>query len=165
MRKLKDLVPWRGSSAQTPAGYPLGSLQGQMNRLFDDFFNGFGLEPFGRTGSAGGEFIPKINVEETETEIVVTAEVPGMSEKDIDIRLTDDHLELVGEKKLESERKEGQVTYFESSYGKFQRIVPLGIEVDHDKVDASLEKGQLIVKLPKIKASQPKAKQVSIRSA
>ncbi|MCB0310767.1 MAG: Hsp20/alpha crystallin family protein [Bdellovibrionales bacterium] len=165
MKKLRELVPWKHSSEKAPSKQPNwpGSLQREMNRLFDDFFTGFGIEPFAGMSEKGFGFNPNVNVEENEKEIVVTAEVPGMNQDDIHLSLTDEQLVLSGERKNKTERKENGVTYYESSYGNFKRVIPIGVEIDHDKVDACLEKGQLVITLPKTEISKQQSKKISIR--
>jgi HSP20 family protein len=85
-----------------------------MDRLFDDFFSGFDIEPFGKTYSS---FNPDIEVSESDKDIKISAELPGLDEKDIDVSLTDDTLTISGEKKEETESKEKGYYMKERSYG------------------------------------------------
>src|SRR5579884_951787 len=155
MNKLRDLVPWRGNQEKSvPVRRetdPVTSLHREVNRVFDSFFSCLGIEPFRQISEQFAAFSPRIDVDERDNEVRITAEVPGMDAQDIQLTLRDDALVLSGEKRHEEERNEGSGTYYrESSYGAFERVIPLGgIEVDTDKVKATLKKGRLSVVLPK----------------
>src|SRR3989338_1355307 len=137
--------------APRESGYPFFSLEGGMNRLFDEFFHGFDLEPFRLSGEKDwfNTAVPKIDVTETEDEIHVEAEVPGMDEKDIEVNLSDNMLTISGEKKLEHEDKKKDFYRMERSYGSFHRAIPIYSGVDVNKIKAALKKGELTVTLPK----------------
>lgn len=164
---ISDIAPWNWKKKKLPITQeenPFTGLQKRVNRLFEDFFSGFELEPFGSLWE-GGSFSPKLNVTEDEKELRVTAELPGMDEKDIDISLTKDALTIRGEKKEEYEEKEGKNSYYtERSYGSFQRTIPLTVAVDEDKIDASFKKGLLTIRLPKTAEAQRETKKITIRS-
>jgi len=130
------------------ADHPIDQFRDEMNRLFDSFFRGFDLEPF---DVQGGMFSPKVDVVETETEIRVSAELPGMDEKDIDVSLTKDALTIKGEKKVEKNESDKDYYRMERSYGSFSRTIPLPVQVDPDQVSAEFRKGVLTVVLPKAK--------------
>jgi len=144
---------------------PFASLQREMNRLFDNFFGG--LSPFPRASLERGSaesFIPRIDVSETDKEIKVSAELPGMDENDIDVSLTKDTLTIRGEKKEEKEDKGKNYYRMECSYGSFSRNIPLPAEVSTDKVEATFKKGILYVTLPKTVSAIEKTKKVPIKS-
>ena len=124
-------------------GDPLMSLHREMNRLFDDVYRG--------GGGAGDLLQTEIDVSETENEYRIKAELPGVSEDDIDLRLEDDVLTIRGEKKFErTEGDEKEDYHFvERSYGTFQRSLRLPTRVDAEKVQASCENGVLKITLPK----------------
>jgi HSP20 family protein len=125
------------------------TFQQEMNRLFDDFFGRSGLEPFGGWGEGWGLFSPRVDVAETDREVVVSAELPGLDDEDIDVSLSRGMLTISGEKKQEKEKKGRNYYRVERSYGSFQRSVPLPSEVDTGKVDAVFRKGVLTITLPK----------------
>jgi HSP20 family protein len=167
---VRDLIPWgRNNGSQVPNLLrdddrdPFLSLHREVNRLFDDVFRGFGsgLPSFGN-GSAFGAGWPSVEISEADKEIKVTAEVPGLEEKDIEVLLDDGVLTLKGEKRSESEDKDRQ--FSERYYGRFERRVPLGVEVDEDKVDASFRNGVLTVTLPKTEKAQSQVKRIAIKS-
>ena len=154
---ITDLIPWKKKEpaqqeeehALQRADHPLLTFQQEMNRLFDDFFGRSSVAPFGELGEGWGLFSPRVDVAETEKEIVVSAELPGLDDEDIDVSLSRDMLTITGEKKQEKEKKGRNYYRVERSYGSFRRSVPLPAEVDTGKVDAVFRKGVLTITLPK----------------
>jgi HSP20 family protein len=142
------LTPF-GSGFGTPGGSdPFLSLHRQMNRLFDDVLRGTGLPA--ATGNQGqgrvGNFVnASMNVSETENEIRITAELPGVTEQDIDVSLDDDVLTIRGEKKFERTDDKENSHFVERSYGTFQRSLRLPFPVDPERVQGSFENGVLTV--------------------
>jgi HSP20 family protein len=132
----------------------LDRMRGEMDRLWDSFFEGKPKVRF-------GEWFPSLDVAETKNDIVVKIELPGMDQKDIDISLSDGHLIIKGEKKQEKEGKEENYHFIERSYGTFTRSVQLPKEVKHDKVTASYKNGVLRVVLPK--SEEAKKKEVKVK--
>ena len=126
---IRDLIPWnRGNEVNVrnrEEAKPFLTLHREMNRLFDDVFRGFDLAPFG----ANDRFFdrvsgwPHIEVSETEKDIKVTAELPGLEEKDLDIQLANGVLAITGEKKSETEDKDRR--FSERFYGRFERRIPV----------------------------------------
>jgi HSP20 family protein len=145
------MTPFRPGGGMFP-GDPFLSLHREMNRLFDDVFRGAGLPT--ATGSQGqgdvGTFVnAHMDVSETDTEIRITAELPGVTEQDIDVSLDDDVLTIRGEKKFERKDEKETYHFVERSYGTFQRALRLPFPVDPEQVQASFENGVLTVTLPK----------------
>jgi HSP20 family protein len=145
------MTPFRPGGGTFP-GDPFLSLHREMNRLFDDVFRGTGLPP--ATGSQGqgdvGTFVnASMNVSETDTDIRITAELPGVTEQDIDVSLDDDVLTIRGEKKFERTDDKENFHFVERSYGTFQRSLRLPFPIDPDQVQANFENGVLTVTLPK----------------
>lgn len=141
------------------------SLRDEMDRLFDDFLAGFG-SPFLPSAPTGAvrEFMPSVDVNETDGQVTVSAELPGMTEKDIDVELEEDMVTISGEKKEEEEDEEGGRTWRESSYGAFRRDVPLPATVDADNAEASFKNGKLRVTIPKSKDEKEKRRSVKIKA-
>ncbi|HTZ39774.1 MAG TPA: Hsp20/alpha crystallin family protein [Syntrophales bacterium] len=166
--KIKDIVPAGKGSEALPARreeeYPLFSLQRDMNRLFDDFFRGFDLKPLRMADERWAGFNPRMDLEETEKEYRITAELPGMEEKDVEVFLTGNSITLKGEKKEEKEEKGKNYYHTERSYGSFHRTVPLPDGIDLKKVDAEFKNGVLTVKLPKTVEAKTKNKKVPVKS-
>ena len=138
---------------------PFRLLQREMNRMFDDFW----LEPLGAFEEWPSYFVPTVDVTEDEKEVRVSAELPGMEEKDIDVTIRDSTLTIEGEKKQEEEEKEKGFYRKESSYGTFCRVIDLPAEVDNEKAEAEFKKGVLRIKLPKTAEAQTKTKKVKIK--
>lgn len=142
---------------------PFFALQHRMNSMFDDFFRGFDIEPFG--GLAGkSNFMPQMNISEDEKEIVVSTELPGMEEKDLDITIAKDALTISGEKKTELEDKKKDYHRIERSYGSFSRTIVLPDGVDEGKAQAELKKGVLKIKIPKTPQAQPQKRKLEVTS-
>jgi HSP20 family protein len=149
----------------------LFGLQHEMNRLFDEFFGSADMPDRWWPGSllerqerALGDFVPRVNVSETDKELLISAEVPGMDEKDVKVELEDDVLVLRGERKHESEDKKGDWHQVEYSYGSFHRAIPLPASVDSAKARAKFSKGVLQVEIPKKKEDPSRRKLVEITS-
>ncbi len=159
---LRNLVPSFGKK-RVPVRYDrdnsLGLLCRDMDRLFDDFFSGFDIEPFGKDYSS---FNPDIEVSESDKDIKISAELPGLDEKDIDVSLTDDTLTISGEKKEEKESREKGYFMKERSYGSFTRSIPLYTDVEAEKIDAHFKKGVLTIKLPKSKKEIEAKKKITV---
>ncbi|WP_112322539.1 Hsp20/alpha crystallin family protein [Oceanibium sediminis] len=168
--QISDLIPWgRGkdrpaTGEEGRAGNPLASLQRDINHVFEDFWqrveNGWGEHR-----AELGMFGPSTDVTETEGNVEVTVELPGMSEEDIDISLSGDAMTIRGEKKIEHEDERKGVYMSERSYGAFYRTVPLPAGLDTDKADAVFKNGVLTVTLPKTAEAQAKVKRIPVKAA
>lgn len=165
---VRDLIPWSRGSNQAPSLYrsddmdPFLSLHRNVNRLFDEAFRGYETpSAFGRMFPRNASW-PNVEVSEDEKEVRVMAEVPGLEEKDIEVLLEDGVLTLRGEKKSETEDKDRQ--FSERYYGRFERRLALGREVEEDKVTATFKNGVLVVTLPKTAKAQANAKRIAINS-
>ena len=142
--KMFELVPWRRN---------LGVLAGPRKDLFDWFFEDLSLPDF---WTAEREWVPAFDVSETEKEVIVKAELPGMDVKDIDIALTDGLLTIKGERKLEKEDKKENYHRIERQFGSFSRSLNLGTKVRSEGIEAAYKDGILTVTLPKVEASKPR---------
>lgn len=164
---LNELLPLRRSRRDirpSEQATPLTALQRQMNRLFDDFFGDFALSPFEGWNASASGFVPRMNVSESDKEIEVTAELPGMEQKDVEVLLEDGRLTLRGEKKMEKEEKEDRYYHLESSYGSFSRSVEVGEDIDPDQVQASFRNGVLTIRLPKTRPEPTQRKRIEIKT-
>ncbi|HVN24803.1 MAG TPA: Hsp20/alpha crystallin family protein [Syntrophorhabdales bacterium] len=145
--------------------YPFGAFQWEMNKLFDDFFGGLQLSPWAPVEKRmSAVFTPHVDVSETDKEIKVSMELPGMDEKDVEVSLTRDTLTIKGEKKQETEDKGKDYYRMERSYGAFTRTIPLTVEVDTDKVQASFKKGVLDITLPKTARAIKETKKIPVKA-
>jgi HSP20 family protein len=161
---MRDLIPWnRGREMTVRRGEelnPFMTLHREMNRLFDDVFRGFEVAPFGSDrffDRAMGW--PNIEVSETDKNVKVTAELPGLDEKDVQVELANGVLAIKGEKKTETEDKDR--LFSERYYGRFERRIPVE-DVDQEKVSAAFKNGVLTVTMPKAPQAQSKVKRIAI---
>jgi HSP20 family protein len=169
-----DLIPWGRNRPMTTATARFGeendafaALSRDMNRLLDDFTRGFGVSvPTGfgvsvPTGFGASGTWPHVEVIETEKEVKVVAELPGMEQNDIDLSLHDGMLTLKGEKKSES----NGAHYSERWHGKFQRSLQVGPDLDPERVQASFRNGVLTVTLAKCPEAQRQVKRIPISNS
>ncbi len=162
--ELKSLIPFtRKTTPATLDEDPFLSLHRQIDRLFEDMYRSFDW-PVGRFFGGNG-VVPSVDVRETDDGLTVTAELPGVDEKDIELELTDDALVIRGEKKAEMEDKGGGYFMVERSYGSFLRRIPLPFEIDEDKVDAKFAKGVLTIHLPKSAKAKEKVHKIKVKAA
>lgn len=130
---------------------PFGTLRSEMDRLFDTFMGGLPTFPsmFGPSGGRGVAVTPNLDVKETDQEIVVEAELPGLDEKDVSLTMQNGVLTIQGEKKLEFDEEKENYHVMERRYGSFQRSLRVPDTVDEGKVEARFDNGVLKVTLPK----------------
>lgn len=148
---MRDLIPWGRQGGTSPVAYraddnPLTGFRREVDRLFDDFFRG-SLPSLGSGLGRGLGAWPSVELSETDREIRVTAEVPGLSEKDVELLTGDGVLTLRGEKKSETEDRDRG--YSERYYGRFERRIALPSNVDVEAAKATFRDGVLTVTLPK----------------
>lgn len=141
---------------------PFRSLHRQMDRLFEDFSREL---HWPRLEDATGMTMPLVDVAETDDGLTVTAELPGMEEKDIEVDLTNNILTVKGEKKSETEEKKADFHFRERSYGSFSRSIPLPFEVNPDAVEAGFAKGVLTITLPRPPESKRTTRRIKVKPA
>ena len=154
----KDMSPWDRALSlyRREGGDPFQSLQREINRLFDDTFgcrNALGSAPSGKW--------PRLELSETDAAYTVTAELPGMEEKDVEVALSGDVLTIKGERR--SETKDETKHLEEIYYGSFERRLPVPDGVDRDKVAGSFKNGVLTLTLPKQPAAAAAAKRIPLK--
>jgi HSP20 family protein len=136
---------------------PILRRTGLLNRperdFFDRFFADFALPSIAFEDT---EWMPAFDMSETDKELIVKGEVPGMDKKDINITVSDGMLTIRGEKKHEKKEENEQYHHVERRYGAFSRTMRLPHEVEADKVDATYKEGVLSIRLPKSEAVEPK---------
>jgi HSP20 family protein len=157
------LQPWR----------PFESLRREVDRLFDDFSGGIWRSPFGRSffdigpfrrAEAGFGAVPAVDVTQTDKGYEITAELPGMEEKDIDVKLSNGILTIRGEKRDEKEEKKQNYYMRERSFGSFERSFQVPEDVDVSKIGASFNKGVLTLTLPKSAEAQKAEKKIEVKA-
>jgi HSP20 family protein len=160
---LRDLAPWHHGKGGAPS---LTDLQREVDRVFDSFWSGFGtpslLRENGGSALAGVALDVRVDTSEDDKAYHVTAELPGMTEKDIEVTFADNMLTISGEKKEEKEVKEENYHRRERSFGSFRRSFTLPSEVDEGKISAAFKDGVMTIDLPKAKSAQKKAKKITI---
>lgn len=161
---IKDLIPWGRDTRPVPLQrqgeeHPFLALHREMNRLFDDVF-GRSWTPSLSSFGAPATTWPRVEVVSDDKTVKVTAELPGLEEKDVDLRLEKDALLISGETK--SETQDEVRGYSERFYGRFERWIPLPFEIDEDAVEANFRNGVLNVTLPKSPKARESGKRIQI---
>ncbi|MDI6838072.1 Hsp20/alpha crystallin family protein [Ciceribacter thiooxidans] len=139
---------------------PFADFRKEMDKVFDGFFGRSNL--LKATEKGEGFMAPSIDVAENDTAITLTAELPGISESDIDLSIQNGVLTLKGEKKFEKKDEKDDYRLIERRYGSFQRSMSLPASVDEAAVNATFDKGVLTVTMPKKPGSAPKERKIAI---
>lgn len=156
---IRNLIPWRGESNELARTTdPFTYLRQQMDQIFEDPF----LTRFTRWPSESMLFTPQVDVSESEKEVCVSAELPGLNREDIEVQVMDDAITLSGEKKAEEKTEKEGKRWMERLYGKFERIIPLPAEVQAENAKAEFKNGVLRITLPKAEGSKAHAHKVPI---
>ncbi|MET3483621.1 Hsp20/alpha crystallin family protein [Methylobacterium sp. 1973] len=162
---VRDLIPWSRSTAPAPTALsqepasPFLTLHREMNRLFDDVFSGFGGVPSLASRGIGW---PRVELVEADGALRVSAELPGLDEKDVELLIADGVLTLKGEKRAETtDRVRG---YSERSYGRFERSIALPVPVEEDKAEATFRNGVLTVTLPRAAEAPERRRRIAINA-
>ena len=181
--KVKELIPLRRKSRQLPVQvskttrsrsetweHPFLELQRATNQLFDDFSRGFGWPGDSwraipsLTPDIFGAQWPRVDMSETDEEILITAELPGVDKDNLEISVSENKVTIRGEKK-EKEEKKGRGYYqLECSYGSFHRSFPLPCEIESENAEASFKDGMLTVNLPKTSAARDRIRRIPVRT-
>jgi len=175
MAEVSSKVPVKSETSRSSAPEiwrPFESLRREVDRLFEDFGGGFWRSPFRSTFdlapfqrlATGFGAMPAVDVSETDKTYEITAELPGMDEKNVEVRLSNGVLTIKGEKQDEKEEKKKDYYMQERSYGSFQRSFQVPEGVDTDKIEASFKKGILSVTLPKSAEAQKAEKKITVKS-
>jgi HSP20 family protein len=156
---IQSLIPWRREPRELArSNDPFAYLRQRLDRLFDD--------PFLLSGRWFEEphLFPQVDVSESDKEIVVGAELPGLDSKDIDVNVSAEAVTLSGEKKTEQKSGNGGRRWSERTYGRFERSIPLPTEVQGDKAKAEFKNGVLKVILPKAENAKSRTHKIAIES-
>jgi HSP20 family protein len=141
--------------------HPIFSMQKELSKLFDDFA---GTDQV-LTNGGGNTFSPRLDIHDNESDLLITAEIPGIEEKDIDLTIKEGHLFISGEKKSVHEEKSEGRKYIERSYGSFERVVALPENIKEDEVDAVFKNGILEIRIPKQEPQEPQHKKIKVRAS
>lgn len=158
----------RNATPATSKQFPVfRSLQEEINKLFEDFRHPFSFAPssmFESLDTMTG-ISTKVDVKDTEKEVVITAELPGVDLKDIEVTLKNDGVAISGEKNVEKEEKDKGYYKMERSYGSFYRLIPLPCAIDRDAVNATYKDGVLKVTMPKTAEAINNEKKIAVKNA
>jgi len=168
----RESKPATGIRRGTSLWQPFESLHTEIDRIFDEFTHGrlslprrlLDAEPLWGSEASLGVSLPAVDVVEKEKEYEIAAELPGIDEKDIEVRVADGIVTVKGEKKEQKEERAKNYHRSERRYGSFQRSFELPAGVDQEKIEAKFEKGVLTLTLPKTIEAQKKAKTIAIKS-
>lgn len=167
---ITDLIPWNWGKKNVPVKHdkiadPFYELQRRMNNVFDDVWNDFGFSTPMKMPELEnmGAFAPSIDLKETDKEVAVKAELPGMSENDIQVELSDGLLKLKGEKKDEKSSEKDGAKYSECSYGSFYRSIALPEGIDEENINAEFKNGVLTITLPKTETAKQNTKRIEVK--
>jgi len=158
------LTPY--SSSRSWMQDPLFQLQREIDRVFEDVFSGSGSGGASNAGGRSGSMMsaPRIDLQDSEGELRLHADLPGVQPSDLDIRVEGDVLTIRGERKSESERNEQNFHVMERSHGRFQRSIQLPFAPDPDEVQASVREGVLELRIPK-RSPQERSRRIEVRGA
>ena len=160
---IKDLIPWKRTekplARRADDGSPLEQIREEMDRLFDTVLGGRPLWD----GFGSGGFKPEIEVKETTKDVRVSAELPGLDEKNIHVSVADGMLVIEGHKHQEEEERGDGYYHSERSYGAFRRSIPLPAEVDAGRGTATFKRGVLKVSLPKDPKAERRRRKIEVR--
>lgn len=162
----------KAPAAREEALSPPDALRREVDRIFDDFRPAGWRLPFRRPSAfeltwprlEGWQVAPAMDMVEKEDAYEITAELPGLDEKNVEIKLANGNLVIKGEKKEEKEEREKEYYLSERRYGSFQRMFRVPEGVDTDKIDASFKKGLLTVTLPKSPTAKQNEKQINVKA-
>jgi HSP20 family protein len=156
---LRSLLPFstQPSDVTSASASPFASLQREIDRVFSEFGRGW--------PALGTDLTPRMDIIERNGTIEITAELPGLEEKDVEVTLSDDILTIRGERRQEKEQKDENRHVVERSYGAFSRSVQLPAGVKPEDIRASLSKGLLKVTLPKPVQMEASAKKIEVKAA
>lgn len=157
---FSDLIPWSRERNRAPARReadenPMVSLQRDLNRVFEDFWARFD-SPFGDNLAAG----PRTDISETDEAMLVSVDLPGLDDKDIEVNVTDDMLTIRGEREEKSDKGD----FTSQSRRSFHRMIPVPPGVDPEKAEAEFKRGVLTVTLPKTEEAKSRVKRIDVKS-
>ncbi|GAB4325108.1 MAG: Hsp20/alpha crystallin family protein [Candidatus Sumerlaeia bacterium] len=166
-----SVLPVRYAGGKPAVEYPLQALRHEIDQLFNDFFRGFGLSPLARSPlfpslAEGAQwFKPNLDISATDKEYTLQVELPGISEKDVQVEVSGDTLKIWGEKKLEKEDKGRDYYVVERSYGSFQRVLALPEDAKTDAIEARFKNGVMTITIPRIEAASQSSKKIEVKAA
>lgn len=141
----------------------MDNLRRQMDRLFDDFMHTSSELPL-LPKTTEATWAPAIELKETDSDILLKAQIPGIEANDLDIQVTQDAVSITGEKQEESKTEEKGLFRSEFRYGQFQRLIPLPASINNEQIKSEFKNGVLTLTLPKLAETAPKVVKVTVGS-
>lgn len=157
---MRSLIPWRWKENQVAPDNTLTEFRREVDDLFNHFFGSSGWLPVPNLGRG---FTPALDVSETDEDLLIKAELPGVDPKEIEVNLSGTTLTVKGEKKEEREEKTENMHRIERSYGSFSRSITLPCEVKEDKIEANFKNGVLNLKLPKAETNKKRSIKIDVK--
>jgi HSP20 family protein len=159
---MSSLIPWFNKQASLVPESSVSEFKKEIDNLFENFFGSRWPSSF---FAETGKFIPAFDIKETENDLVLTAELPGVDPSEVEVKLCGNLLEIKGEKKEEKEEKGESRHTIERSYGSFTRSFRLPCDVEEDKVEANFKNGVLELKLPKAQHEKKAVRKIEVKQA
>ena len=161
MKGMRKWFPFKKDKAPAKTEkHPMAQMREELNQLVERFMSNDEMDRWYGDFSAQ-TFAPTVDIADEKKHLRITAELPGMEEKDIKLTFQDNALVLCGEKRLEQTHEDDGYYRTERSFGSFERVIPLPVEVDAEHAEARFKKGVLTVRLAKVNET-PSAKQIPI---
>lgn len=163
------MLPIRRGDQVRRSDHPMLQIHNEIDRMFEDFFDGFGLPDLGfrktwDSMARTGLFKPNLDISESDKEYSIAVELPGVDEKNVELELTGNALKIRGEKKQETEKKDKNYHCMERSYGSFQRVLTLPDDADPDKISAEYKNGIMTITVPRRPELKPGVKKIEIKA-
>ncbi|MBF0540665.1 MAG: Hsp20/alpha crystallin family protein [Nitrospirae bacterium] len=160
--KFRNLIPRLGRDRGfIDTVTPFNSITSDLEKVFNRFMEDLDIDFWGGRSEA---LSPDIDLIDGENEVKVIAELPGLTEKDVDVSISNGRLTIKGEKKSENEKNSDGYYSKECSYGRFERSINLGEGLDLEKVEAGLKNGVLTVKVPKLQEAKREIKKIAVKT-
>jgi len=159
---MRSIIPSTPSSLTRFGPEPFSSMRKAFDRIFEDFSSEFDEMVPLQWSQTNRAFSPRLDLKEDEDKLVLSAELPGLTDKDVQVEINKDCLTIRGEKKSHAEHKAGSNYLSERSYGAFERTIRLPDEVLKDKIDASCKDGILTVTVPKSPETKKETKKITV---
>ncbi|MGC8658738.1 MAG: Hsp20/alpha crystallin family protein [Desulfomonilaceae bacterium] len=158
---MRSLIPWKwGTSESAPSETAVTEFKKEVDDLFSRFFGSEGWLPSGYFAKG---FMPALDVSETDENVLVKAELPGVDPKEIEVNISGQTLTIKGEKKEDREEKTESLHRIERSYGSFYRAINLPCEVNEEKIEATFKDGVLNLKMPKTEPSKKRTIKIDVK--
>lgn len=144
----------------------LSNIRQQMDRLFEDMVSISDRDWMG-LHNMGGMWSPAVEIEETDKDLILKAEIPGMEAKDLEVEVSEDRVTISGEHRAEERSEDEKKNYFHSEfyYGKFKRVIPLPMSIQTDKIESNFWQGVLTLIMPKVEAEPKKSVKVNLENS